>query len=125
MFQRDLEDFGLASYVDAVVCSGDTGFYKPHPSTFERVLALLDVPPSATVMVGDDCRGDMEGGRAAAMRTVWKLNGRYDAPPCEHADYAIHDLAELLALPLVHRDARPLVSTESLTPHEDGNEDRY
>ena len=34
------------------------------------------------------------------MRTVLKLNGHYGAPPCAHADFAIHDLAELLTLPL-------------------------
>jgi hypothetical protein len=59
------------------------------------------------------------------MRTVWKLNGRYDVRPCPDADYAIHDLGELLALPLVQRGVRPVATAESLTPHEDGNAERY
>jgi hypothetical protein len=58
------------------------------------------------------------------MRTVWKLNGRYEAPQCAEADYAIHALGELLALPLFDEKA-PVRAAESLTPHEDGNADRY
>jgi hypothetical protein len=59
------------------------------------------------------------------MTTVWKLNGRYDLPPCPDADYQIHDLAELLALPALGLDARHPAMAESLTPHEDGNAERY
>ena len=45
MMRPDFEDFGIVDYIDAVVCSGDTGFVKPHPSTFERIIADLDVRP--------------------------------------------------------------------------------
>jgi putative hydrolase of the HAD superfamily len=120
-----LRDMGIAPYVDAVVCSGDTGYAKPHRSTFELVLDRLGVVSHEALMVGDTAAADMVGAKAVGMRTVWKLNGRYDQPPCPEADYAIHDLAELLALPLFERGPRPLVPTESLTPHEDGNAERY
>jgi putative hydrolase of the HAD superfamily len=120
-----LHDMGIAPYVDAVVCSGDTGYCKPHRSTFELMLAKLNVAPGDAVMVGDTAEGDMAGAKAVGMRTVWKLNGRYDLPACAEADFAIHDLAELLVLPLFGRHPRAAVSTESLTPHEDGNAGRY
>lgn len=123
MMMADLGDVGLAPYVDAGVTSGETGFLKPHPSTFERVLADLGVVPREAVMVGDGADADMRGAKAAGMRTVWKLNGRCRLPACPDADYAIHDLGELLALPLFGRPVA--ASVESLTPHEDGNEDRY
>jgi HAD superfamily hydrolase (TIGR01509 family) len=125
MFTPDLEDYGVARLVDAVVCSGDTGYYKPHPSTFERVLAALGVAAGEALMVGDDCASDMVGAKALGMGTVWKLNGRYDASPCAAADFAIHDLGELVALPPLERGPQPLATTESLTPHEDANADRY
>lgn len=125
MFAPDLEDFGLAPYVDAAVCSGDTGFQKPHRSTFELILERLAVGGSEAVMVGDSCAADMTGAKALGMRTVLKLNGHYGAPPCAHADFAIHDLAELLTLPLFGERGRHPVAAESLTPHDDGNEDRY
>lgn len=124
MHRPGLDEFGIGAYVDAVVCSGDTGWYKPHPSTFELVLDRLGTAPGETVMVGDGCGVDMLGGKQAGMRTVWKLNGRYGMAPCPHADFEIHELAELLTLPLFDGARRP-VAAESPTPHEDDNEDRW
>ncbi len=125
MLMPDLVDYGLAQYIDAVVCSGDTGYIKPHPSTFDLVLSKLGVRASEAVMVGDDAIGDMSGAKLMGMHTVWKLNGRYDLNPCPDADYTIHDLAELLSLPLIDRPSRPIAPTEILTPHDDANADRY
>ena len=123
IMMADLEDMGIAPYVDAGVCSGETGYLKPHPSTFERVIADLGVAPHEAVMVGDSVEADLRGARAVGMRTVWKLNGRYglDVPP--EADFAIHDLCELLTLPWFSGHAP--VAVESPTPHDDANEDRY
>lgn len=125
LFKRDLDGFGLGTYVDAVVTSGDTGYMKPHPSTFELILERLGVVPADALMVGDSCAADMAGAKAAGMRTALKLNGRYGAPACPHADFAVHELSELLALPVFGRQRPAVVVTESLTPHEDGNEERY
>jgi len=97
---------------------------EPGPAV-TAVLEALGVTAGEALMVGDDCASDMVGAKALGMGTVWKLNGRYDAPPCAAADFAIHDLGELVALPLLERGPQPLVTTESLTPHEDGNADRY
>jgi HAD superfamily hydrolase (TIGR01509 family) len=124
MLQPDLPYFGLDGMFDAIVCSGDTGFVKPHPSTFELVLEKLDVRPDEALMVGDSCERDCAGAKALGMRAVLKLNGLYDGPPCAHADYTIHDLAELLTLP-VFGDLRHPVAAESPTPHEDANAERY
>lgn len=121
-----LRDIGLAPYVDVAVCSGDTGYVKPHPSTFDLVLDRLGIDPIDVVMVGDLPHNDMAGAKAVGMHTVWKLNGRYDVDPCPDADYTIHDLGELLALPPFgspHHAAA--FATESLTPHDDENEQRY
>jgi len=125
MFLRDAADYGFARHVDAAVCSGDTGYVKPHPSTFELILERLGVAPEETAMIGDSCDADMAPARAMGMHTVLKLNGRYGLPPCEDADFEVHDLSEVLALPLV--GVRPVRAgvDESLTPHEDENENRY
>jgi FMN phosphatase YigB (HAD superfamily) len=123
MMMGDLVDLGIAPYIDAAVCSGDTGYLKPHSSTFERVIDALGVTPHEAVMVGDSCEADMRGAQAFGMRTVLKLNGRYGVEMCDLVDYAIHDLGELLALPLF--GGTPGLAAESLTPHEDLNEDRY
>jgi HAD superfamily hydrolase (TIGR01509 family) len=124
IMMRDLEDMELAPYVDAAICSGEVGYIKPHPATFERIVDDLGVAPSEAVMIGDSCEADMQGAKALGMRTVLKLNGRYGLDPCAHADHEIHDLSELLALPLFGWTPAPAM-TDSLTPHEDGNADRY
>jgi HAD superfamily hydrolase (TIGR01509 family) len=124
MMMADLHDMGIAPYVDAGVSSGETGYLKPHPSTFVRVLDDLGVAPNEAVMVGDSCEADMRGAKVIGMRTVLKLNGRYGLTACADADYEIHDLGELLTLPLFG-EPRAAAIAESLTPHEDANEDRY
>jgi hypothetical protein len=58
------------------------------------------------------------------MTTAWKLNGRYGLDPCSDADFAVHELSELLALPVLGI-APDAAAAESPTPHEDGNADRY
>jgi hypothetical protein len=58
------------------------------------------------------------------MRTVLKLNGLYDGPACGAADYVIHDLTELLTLPVFGERRHP-IAAESPTPHEDANAERY
>ena len=123
MMMADLADMGIAPYVDAAVCSGETGYMKPHLSTFERVIADLGVAPGSCVMVGDSVDADLRPAKALGMGTVWKLNGRYGLDDAAEADHAIHDLCELLMLPWFGDGVMPLV--ESATPHEDGNEDRY
>jgi len=124
MLAPDLPHFGLDALVDVVVCSGDTGFVKPHPSTFELALDRLGLPARAVVMVGDSCERDCAGAKAVGMHTVLKLNGRYPDSICPHADFEIHDLAELLALPLFG-ERRHATATDSPMPHEDANADRY
>jgi HAD superfamily hydrolase (TIGR01509 family) len=115
----------FARYIDHAVCSGDTGYNKPHPSTFELILERLALPPAAVAMVGDSLENDIAPAKALGMRTVWKLNGRYDLPPSPVADHTVHDLHEILALPVVGGGIEVVAGAESAWPHEDENADRY
>jgi HAD superfamily hydrolase (TIGR01509 family) len=124
MLAPDLPHFGFDGLVDAIVCSGDTGFVKPHPSTFALALERLGVAGREALMIGDSCDRDCAGAKAFGMTTVLKLNGRYDAKPCPDADFQIHELSELLTLPIFGPD-RHALAAESPTPHEDANADRY
>jgi HAD superfamily hydrolase (TIGR01509 family) len=125
MFLRDAATFGFAEYLDHAVCSCDTGYLKPHYSTFELALEKLDLPPEQVVMVGDLLHADIEPAKALGMRTVWKLNGRYDLAPSPVADFAVHDLNEILSLPLLGGLLSRVARAESPWPHDDDNEDRY
>jgi putative hydrolase of the HAD superfamily len=123
MLWPDLHDYDIARYFAAATCSGDTGHFKPHPAPFERALARLGVTADEAVMVGDSLEADVRGAQALGMRAVWKLNGRYGLPHTDEPHAVIHDLGELLDLPLLGGAGAP--HPVSPTPHEDDNEDRY
>jgi len=46
------------------------GHAKPSPLSFRVACRLLDVPPPATIYVGNDPRKDFAGARAAGLRTI-------------------------------------------------------
>ena len=65
-----LAETGLAALVDAVVASAELGVAKPARAIFEHALELAGVPPERAWHVGDSLREDVEGARAAGIRTV-------------------------------------------------------
>ena len=67
--------------MDAAVFCVDVGYRKPHPAPVRRALALLDVPATEAVFVGDDPRWDVAGAQAAGVRPI--LLG--DKEPGKHA----------------------------------------
>jgi HAD superfamily hydrolase (TIGR01549 family) len=73
---RDLQEFvvhhGLE--VDAVVGSRAFGRTKPHPTIFQEALKRLGVAPADAAMVGDSPEDDVEGARAAGIRTAFLLD---------------------------------------------------
>jgi putative hydrolase of the HAD superfamily len=91
---RDLTAFvaHFSLEVDAWISSGVHGKVKPSPTIFLAVLELLDVAPSAAVMVGDSLLDDVEGARALGIRAfLVDREGRF--PERDDA------LPTLLALP--------------------------
>lgn len=94
-----LEDLLLALDVhrcfDFVVASGPFGRAKPHPSIFERALALAGVPAEVAIHVGDSLRDDVEGARRVGVRPILiDRRGRYPDQPVER----VTSLTELLDL---------------------------
>jgi len=58
---------------------------KPSPTFFAAALRALGHPAAEVVMIGDDLRADVAGGRRAGLRAVWVGSGRH-----EPADLARH-----------------------------------
>ena len=82
----------------AVIVSGDTTPHaKPHPAPLLHAAALLDVPPSQCVYVGDDLR-DIAAGRAAGMGTIAAGWGYGEAPTDWEADVVLDDPRDLLTI---------------------------
>ena len=60
---------GLDRHVESVLCSGVTGYEKPHPEAFATALRLRrDGEP--VWMVGDNPEADVEGARRAGLPAV-------------------------------------------------------
>jgi putative hydrolase of the HAD superfamily len=111
--------------VDVFVGSADLMRVKPNSAIFQRALTALDIDPRDALFVGDNLEADIKGAKALGMTTVWKLNGRHDAPDAPEANYRIHDLWELFTLGALPETTPAAAAQESLTPHEDANAGRY
>lgn len=94
-------DLGVAG----IGISDDWGVGKPHPSFFDRVLALADgvlpgVAPEEVLYVGDRTDNDVLPARRAGMRAVLLRRGLFGyrhaaAPEAAEADAVLDDLHQL------------------------------
>jgi phospholysine phosphohistidine inorganic pyrophosphate phosphatase len=50
---------------------------KPAAPFFEAALAMLGTPPSETLMIGDDIRGDIHGAQAAGLKGALVRTGKF------------------------------------------------
>lgn len=66
----NLEEIGIASYIDAVVYSFDIGVAKPDVRAYRAVENTLRINPQSIAMVGDS-RVDIDGARRAGW---WAVN---------------------------------------------------
>lgn len=73
MWMRDveLEYYGLLHYFPARITSGDTGYMKPHPAIFWRMLGMLGLEPHQAIYVGDRPANDVAGANEVGMVSVW------------------------------------------------------
>ncbi len=113
MWLRDfeLDHYGLTDYFDARIASGDTGFEKPNPAIYWRIMGLLNTTPDKAVFVGDSPAHDICGANRTGLTSVQidppHLNRAVSSDE-ERADYTITALAELLELPLFDRSQSSL-----------------
>jgi HAD superfamily hydrolase (TIGR01450 family) len=103
------ETGSLYSPLEAITGKKVSYFGKPAPYMFELTMERCGVTrPEACVMVGDNLRTDIAGGRSAGLKTLW-LSGMSGAAEeasdadTERPDYAIPDLLTLA----VHGGWRP------------------
>lgn len=97
----------VAARFEAVVMTAELGatFGKPSPVPFRVACRLLDVPPTATVYVGNDPRKDFAGARAAGLASI-RVGRAPDegggrsivTPPGGDADVAVDDVPALVGL---------------------------
>ncbi|MFF3402159.1 HAD family hydrolase [Streptomyces sp. NPDC002659] len=93
-----LEKAGLADTFHGTYISEEVGVRKPGRALFETAAAGCGRTLSAGGwMIGDNPETDIEGGRAAGLRTIWIAAGRQwpsDVPP---PDVVVKDAREAIA----------------------------
>lgn len=95
--RRKLAHLGLEPYIDCLVVSGDVGYEKPDPRTFQHALELLGVAPHEAVFVGDRLDVDVAGAKAAGMRAIWFNHWGGELPEdVPTPDAIVHQFGELL-----------------------------
>ena len=95
---------GLSATCDLVVSSAWVGARKPHPRMYDAVLSQTGVAPADALFVGDTWACDVEGPRAAGLRTVYLRRSHFGpdtTAPDDHHAQDVHratDLRDLLAV---------------------------
>ncbi|MET9899787.1 HAD family hydrolase [Streptomyces sp. NPDC006446] len=87
----------LAPLFDGICVSGEVGARKPERRFFEAAAAECGATLNAGGwMVGDDPETDMDGARAAGLRTLWVANGREWADGLREPDVMVASIVEAI-----------------------------
>ncbi len=93
-----LAGFGFLSYFEAVVMADDP-YRKPDPRAYADACAVLGLPPSVVLSVGDSWRDDVEGALAAGLQPVWvdRYDDGHELPAAVRRIVSLDELPALLA----------------------------
>jgi len=103
-----LRKLRLGRFLDVVVISDEVGWRKPHPKIFQIFLDELNLDADEAIYVGDDLKYDIEGARAAGMKTALvsgsgtvredEIYGQAPQPSSVKPDFTIGSIAELVQI---------------------------
>ena len=91
----DLEDLGIASYLDAAAFSSEVGVRKPDARIFLHALKMLGEDPAYAVFVGDRLNDDIVGAQAVGMRAILTREFRQEDPAAVQPDAVVETLTEI------------------------------
>lgn len=77
--------------------SNETGYLKPRPETYLRILDELDIAPGDAVHIGDLEHTDVAGAKQIGMKAIKFIGANREALRESIADVVIDDLSELPA----------------------------
>ncbi len=70
-YHEELDALGIAEFFDFVLAAGEVGIWKPEPGVFHVALERAgNIPPQASVYIGDNYYADVMGARAAGMDVI-------------------------------------------------------
>ena len=81
-----------------MIISADTGYRKPNPLIFKKILDAMRLEPADILFVGDTPLDDVLGSKGVGMHSAWiRRRGRELPEGIPAPDIIISDLAELPA----------------------------
>jgi len=83
----DIENLGLAPFIDFSIFSSEFGYRKPHPKIFQAGCQTMDLPIEQIVYVGDRLNIDALGAQKAGMKPIIKN--------CPKRDYPINEVGTI------------------------------
>ncbi len=89
--RRKLELLGIVDLWDVAFSSEETGYLKPNPEPFQRLIDELRLPPEEILYVGNSLHYDIFGARNLGLRTA-HITGRRSSSA---ADFSFRRYAEL------------------------------
>jgi HAD superfamily hydrolase (TIGR01549 family) len=93
-----MRDTGIRELFTAVIISADTGYRKPNPLIFKKLLNAMRLEPADILFVGDTPLDDVVGSKGVGMHSAWIRTRNRELPEGVPApDLIIQDLAELPA----------------------------
>ena len=91
-----MHDTGIRDLFDTVIISADTGYRKPNPLIFKKLLDAMPLDPADILFVGDTPLDDVLGSKGVGMHSAWIQRRGHEMPAGIPApDIIIADLAEL------------------------------
>jgi HAD superfamily hydrolase (TIGR01549 family) len=93
-----MRDTGIRELFTAVIISADTGYRKPNPLIFKKILEAMRLEPADILFVGDTPLDDVLGSKGVGMHSAWiRMRGRDLPAGIPAPDIIISDLADLPA----------------------------
>jgi len=93
-----MRDTGIRELFTAVIISADTGYRKPNPLIFKKLLDAMRLEPADILFVGDTPLDDVLGSKGVGMHSAWIRRDGHEMPAGIPApDIIVSDLAELPA----------------------------
>jgi HAD superfamily hydrolase (TIGR01509 family) len=86
-----LERFGLSDYFSQIITGEDITLSKPHPEGYLKAAAMLQVPPSACVVVEDAPNG-IKAAKRAGMDCI-AITTSHDEHELSAADWVVRRLS--------------------------------
>jgi putative hydrolase of the HAD superfamily len=69
--KKFITHLNLSSLFDTIIISGELGYRKPHPFTYNTLIEKLGVTVEEIIYVGDNLEDDVEGAETEGISTIW------------------------------------------------------